>query len=92
MIIESFLVWGVVTASRLPANEDKAELNDALQTAAQAYYIQSGLKDNVDDKLKRYEREYIKPLPIELRQTVVWGLILGRIIQEKRIVYSWELP
>jgi len=92
MIIESFLVWGVVTSSRMPASDDRRKLNDALQTAAQAYYIQSGLKDNVDERIKKYEKEYIKPLPIELRQAVAWTLIIGRAIQEQRVTYSWELP
>lgn len=84
--------FGQPTVSEL---DDKFEMNRAIQVAAQAFYIQSGYKAQVDSRLEFYEKRYLKPIEKEIPESVklTGGTILFilRVIKDKQITLQWNL-
>lgn len=87
MILEALLICGTLAVSRGPAGDEEKR---ALQAAAQAYYIQSGVKKDVDKKLDKYEKLYYEPLPREVKETFGVLLYIGRVVADERITFRWE--
>ena len=88
--MEAFMVWGLMAAPRTPDSEERDEINRAVKTVAQAYYIQSGFKQIVDEKADEYEDRFIKPLPEELKKTAGVIIFILKTYQDGKITYTWS--
>lgn len=77
------LVLALLINAQGPAQEHGEKA--AFQTAAQAYYIQSGAKEKVDLITKRY-------VPKDCQFVISNAMIIQRTIQEQRIVLQWGFP
>jgi hypothetical protein len=62
---------------------------EAVRKASEAYYIQSGVKDNVDRFAKEFERKYI-PVIIIQNGGVVMFLVQGLAGDQWKLGYKWE--
>jgi hypothetical protein len=62
---------------------------EAARKAAEAYYIQSGVKDNVDRFSKEFERRYV-PVIVVQNGGIVMFLVQGIAGDQWKIGYKWE--
>lgn len=63
--------------------------DEAVRKAAEAYAVQSGIKDNIENKIRDIERRYV-PVVIVQNGGVLIFLVQGFVGEQWRIGYTWE--
>ncbi len=63
--------------------------NEATRKALEAAYIQTGVKDNVDQYARGLERRYV---PVFVKQHGGWVMFLIQTFRDDKVwvVYKWE--
>jgi hypothetical protein len=79
----------LMLAILMPRLAIASEYNEAVRKAAEAFAVQSGIKDNLENRIRDIERRYV-PVVIVQNGGVLIFLVQGFVGDQWRIGYTWE--